>query len=37
MMLVGAGVGLACRLLPEHYQGPCGLIMKVLLPLLGAS
>lgn len=35
MILVGVGLGVACRILPEHYQGPCSVVVRVLALFVG--
>ena len=35
MMALGIGAGLLCRVLPIHYQGPCGIAAKLLYYLVG--
>ncbi len=37
MLLLGAALGLVCRLLPPDYQGPCGLVAKLVGLFLGVS
>ena len=35
MLLAGVGLGLACRLAPEHLQGPCSVVVRVLALFMG--
>lgn len=35
MIAVGVGLGVACRLIPPQYQGPCAMVVKVLALVVG--
>jgi hypothetical protein len=35
MALVGVGLGVACRLLPEHYHGPCSVVVRAVSFFVG--
>ena len=37
MLVVGIGLGVACRLVPAHYQGPCSIVVRALALFLGIS
>lgn len=37
MLAVGVGLGVACRLIPHEYQGPCAMVVKVLGLVVGVS
>jgi hypothetical protein len=37
MIVVGVALGVACRLVPEHYQGPCNAVVRVLALFVGVQ
>jgi hypothetical protein len=37
MIGVGVGLGIICRLVPPEYQGPCGVVTKIVVVIMGGA